>query len=135
MRIMRNKEPWELDEIELLDKLLQSGEMPLGNIAQGLGRSEMAVKHAVTKMIYQQLLDHTPEKIADRYERDVTWVENVVDPKYRIVYNPDAVPSGGGTRMLAAFIMKVMYVTIGAGMAYYTWLLQKNGFGQEEFII
>jgi hypothetical protein len=85
----RNNEPWELDEIELVDRMLQVDTMSIPHIARSLRRSEMAVKHAISKIIYQQLLDHTPAEIAERYNRDLSWIRYIVDPKYNINYDND----------------------------------------------
>lgn len=153
MKITRNKEPWEHDEIKLLDRLLLSGGIPLANIAQCLGRSEMAVKHAITKVVFQQLIEHTAEEIAARYARDVSWVENIVDTKYHIEHevdlddadadeadaneaytdDVDEPDEGAATKPHISYLLltmfNTMWMTVSAGAAYYTWLLYKNGFG------
>ena len=149
--IVRNKEPWEHDEIKLLDRLLMGGDIPLANIAQCLGRSDMAVKHATTKIIFQQLLEHTAEEIADRYKRHVSWIEDIVDAKYRIDHDVALVeleasaeeedtevyldgvqlpkPAIPQNSYLLLTVFNTMWMTVSAGAAYYTWLLYKNGFG------
>jgi hypothetical protein len=137
----RNKSPWSVSEIELLDKLLKAG-IPSHKACLMLGRTEMATEHAITKLVFQQLLYRTPEEIAERYGQPVSWVtDELVDPKYSIeddeeeedwgessveatVSSVEAVQS----RLIMAGVLSAFYATVISGAAYYGYLLCNNGF-------
>ena len=127
----RTGEPWDDDEIELLDQFLQSG-VPLSVIAKGLSRTETAVKHAVSKLVYQQLLDHTPMEIATRYKKKLDWItEEIVDPKYYIDFDyqePEQPSTDSVTGVLVTGFMLGLATLVVSGMGYYGCMLYDNGF-------
>ena len=123
----RNKEPWSSEEIELLDQFLQS-DLPFHRIAHGMGRTEMAVHHATSKMIFQQLLEHTPEEIAERYNKPLSWIQDeLIDAKYRVEFDHEI---ASHTHQLFHGILSVAFATVVSGMVYWVHLLNHNNFGR-----
>lgn len=149
-------EPWTDAEINVLDGLLQLGATP-SEISDSLkNRSEVAIKHAISRIIFQQLLVHTPEEIADRYKRDVSWVEEgIVHKKYYIDFESEDTDdevenendilgddinkqniiwlSGGeevsGTDILIVSVFSMFACLVVSGMGYYGCALYEHGFG------
>lgn len=143
---------WTDEDIDLLDRLLRV-DLSIKQIAKVLGRSERATEHAVSKMVYHQLVSHTPQEIADRYNKDVQWVANeVVDPKYYVTHGDtddeyscaymdgdgesdccgDEIdctsPVSDGTTAFLSGMIGVFALTTMAGAAYWGYLLMENGF-------
>lgn len=149
----RHGEAWTDEEIKLLDEFLQSGVEP-SIIAKGLSRSDTAVKHAICKLIYQQLLEHSPETIAERYKKDLSWVTSeIVDPKYYVDFESEedeedcdtdseisldlsrdklqAAASANvdlTTSLLVIAMFSAAVTTVVSGMGYYGCKLYMNGF-------
>lgn len=136
----RNRSPWSVSEIELLDKLLKAG-IPSHKACLMLGRTEMATEHAITKLVFHQLLYRTPEEIAERYCQPVSWVtEELVDPKYSIDFEYDEdedycdestneATESIHTSLIMAGVLSAFYASVISGAAYYGFLLCNNGFG------
>jgi hypothetical protein len=147
----RNGLPWSTDDIELLDKLVQT-DRPLKSIARELGRSETAVKHAITKLMYQQLIGHSPFDIAMRYNKPVEWVlVNIVDPKYLVchddsdddsddddsdddsddeIVSPYMRPKGATSSILLGSIACALVTVLSTSLVFYGYTLCTNGFAQ-----
>lgn len=130
----RDKSSWSFEEIDLLDELLKL-DTPISHIADVLGRSRTAIQHATVKLVYQQLLDHTPEDIALRYNKPISWVESgIVDDKYRLLDNADDLGSSSGSSPISTLLLSVMSsllcTTVSTGMVYFGYLLYENGFGR-----
>lgn len=129
----RDKTSWSLDEIDLLDELLKL-DVSSSHIANMLGRSRAAVQHATVKLVYQQLLDHTPEVIALRYNKPISWVESgIVDDKFRVLEDADDAFVHGSrhtSRLLLSVMSSLLCTTVSTGMVYFGYLLYENGFGR-----
>lgn len=126
-------DPWTLDDIELLDILLRAN-IQLSDACKLLGRTKPATEHAVKKIIYQQLLEHTPDSIAERYNKDVNWItDELVDPKYRIYYETESEDEEDDDKIqededdiVLKTSLSMFASTVVAGVAYYLFLLYSN---------
>lgn len=82
---------WSEDQVQLL-VLMMKNRTPIDQICKTLGRSVNGVKHAILKVLYQQLLDYEPEEICKYYNFTLKKLQNdVVSKKFfvEIPYDHD----------------------------------------------
>ena len=72
---------WTEDDIETLHMLLREG-VSCQTASKILGRTPKAISHAVKNSIYQQLLSHHPDDVAQYYNTTNDTLETLVPKKY-----------------------------------------------------
>lgn len=83
----RNK-IWTQEDLDMLANLV-TNKVPMRYVCSALGRTQRAVEHALKNTMFQQLLYHDPQEIADFYNMKMTTLqEGIVSPKYYLPVSP-----------------------------------------------
>lgn len=79
---------WSEDQIQLLVLMIKN-RTPIDQICKTLGRSVNGIRHAILKVLYQQLLDYEPEEICKYYNFTLKKLQNDIVSKKFFVEIPN----------------------------------------------